>query len=241
MTVVDSDGTTTTWTRPSGNAGDIVGTWTWTSPFFSYLDVLTFNSDGTFSISITCKIATASSWIYSSLGYYFAGFSVRDPNQQYTSVTVTGPGISGSLSLTYDARDGWWKESSFPSVIFGSTPPTPPLTYTFALNSTGGTTYLTDDIESFVPLVTNLSPSGGQTVSAPPTFSWTGGGAGYSYLVGVYDSNGFSIWGTGLLTTTSVVYAGPTLTSGVTYRYSVLMYDTYGNGSWVYYESFVVQ
>jgi hypothetical protein len=237
MILVDSDGNTLTWTRPSGNAGDIVGTWTMSS--FIYLWVASINSDGTFTVFENFKCARAQSLhTYFGTDIYGIWFIVDDPTLKYTSATVAGPYISGSLSLTYNSSEGYWEGSIF----FGSTPPTNlPLTYTFTLNSSTGATILTDDIEAFiVPLPTNLSPSGGQTVSATPTFTWTGGGSGYIYVVDVYNSNDNKIWSSGILTTTSVTYSGPPLTIGATYSYRVHMVDTYENLSWVS-ESFVVQ
>ncbi len=222
------------WTRPSGTDGDILGTWTFQN-FFASLAILTFNSDNTFSVTANCKVARASSshWQYQGTDYYYADFEVQDQNGQYTSVTVAGNGITNQLSLTYDATNGYWSGS----ISLGSTLPTLPLTYTFTLDST---TVLTDDIEAFVPLATNLSPSGGQTVSATPTFSWADGGSGYVYWVWVFDSNGNTIWEVNnYLTTTSVVYAGPPLTTGL-YYYQVVMVDASLNMSGAT-ESFVVQ
>lgn len=232
-----------TWIRPSGTAGDILGTWTMSGTDNSY--TLTFNADGTFSLAghiLQCNDGGGgnSAQAYSqhwSTGYY-SQFHVEDPTQQYTSVTVTGPYISGSLSLTYN-QGGW--ERAVNDIFIGTTPPAAPLIYNFTLVSSTSTTYLTDNIEAFVgPFVTNLSPSG-SGVSATPTFSWTGIGSGYTYFVELHNSNGNIIWFSGInLTTTFVAYTGPALTSGATYYYNVMARDSYQNWSAVR-ESFVVQ
>lgn len=242
-TSMQIQGVELTWTRPGGTAGDIVGTWTSFDSSSGNSWEITFNSDGTFSlvghIAQCTDLAQAYSQHWNS-GYY-AAFYVHDPTHQYTSVMVTGPYISGSLSLTYFTySEGNW-QSSGGGIFLGSTPPTPLLTYNFTLVSGTGTTNLTDTIEAFVvPFATNLYPSGGQVVSSNPTFSWTGAGSGYTYMIEVRDSNGNGIWDSSVLTTTSVVYAGPALTSGATYYYNVLVRDTYGNWSAVQ-ENFIVQ
>ncbi|MEK6678526.1 MAG: hypothetical protein AABY39_03820 [Nitrospirota bacterium] len=246
MIMVDSNADTLTWTRPSGTDGDPVGTWTMT--IFNYLWVAKINADGTFTVSENFKCVKADSLHtqFQGTDYYSAWVSVNDPTQQFTPVTVEGQYISGSLSLTYNSSEGYWEGSIF----LGPTPPTNlPLTYTFTLNSNTGTITMTDDIEAFVvPLATNLSPSGGQTVSATPTFTWTGTGSGtgsgYTYMVSVFESNCtspcYGIWNSNLLTTTSVGYSGPALTSSGAYFYDVLIIDAYGNAS-IAEESFVVQ
>ena len=245
-TMIWNGGTTdeATWTRPSGTAGDIVGTWTMSNSSTGNSYTLTFNTGGTLSVagyivSCTDSFVRAMS-VKEGNQYYKACLFVYDETQQYTSVTVTGPYITGSLSLPYDTANKVWGGRYLGCFFLDSTTPPTPLAYAFTLNSSSGTTYITDNIESFVePFATNLSPSTGQTVSAPPTFSWTGVGSGYKYAVEVFSS-GNKIWEDWELTTTSVPYAGPPLTSGGTYNYNVYVKDTYGNisvaGTW-----FVVQ
>lgn len=59
---------------------------------------------------------------------YVVHFEVGDPNHTATSVTIAGPGITGSLSLDYyDTDEGAWNswQSTGGSLDFGNNPPTP--------------------------------------------------------------------------------------------------------------------
>lgn len=174
--------------------------------------------------------AWSQNWSYGE--QYIVHFSVEDPNHEATSVEITGPGIADSLSIDYDNNGNEWNSwHTGKSLDFGSSPPTPPLTYTFTIVDPSMTTVKTDTVESFVSVyATDLSPSGGETVSGPLVFSWTGVGAGYTYSVELNDSSG-RIWNAYELTTTSVIYDGPALTPGAEYYYWVVVDDEYGNSS----------
>ncbi|MCK4827061.1 hypothetical protein KA005_65610 [bacterium] len=172
---------------------------------------------------------------------YSVCFCVGDPDHEATSVEITGPGITGSLSLDYDNNENEWnlfaKEDKL--VYFGSSPPSPPLTYTFTIVDPSTTTVKTYTVESFVSVyATDLSPSGGQIVTDPLVFSWTGVGPGYTYSVELNDVSGNRVWNADDLTTTSVAYDGPALTCGAEYFYWVVVEDEYGNSSFAD-ESFV--
>ncbi|MFA6473127.1 MAG: T9SS type A sorting domain-containing protein [Candidatus Latescibacterota bacterium] len=176
-------------------------------------------------------------------GNYTVQLSVEDPNHKATSVAVTGPGITGSLLLDYNANEKRWSSwQANKDLAFGSNPPTPPLTYTYTIIDPDSTTVKTDVMESFVSVcATGLSPSKGQTVTNPISFSWTGVGSGYTYQVQISDANWNRIWNSNdKLTTTSVQYDGSALISGTQYSYWVVVEDMHGNasfaaGSFLYY------
>ena len=164
----------------------------------------------------------------------YVWLSVDDQAHNASSVSVTGPGISGSTDLAFDTDE--WKPAE--SISFGATHPALPLTYTFTINDSEGTHIRTKNIESFVHVfAANLSPSGGEFVIGTPVFSWTGMGSGYTYNVGV---NGYGVdWQARNLTATSVTYDGPSLTPGQTYYWYVEVRDVYENISKAQQESFV--
>jgi len=167
---------------------------------------------------------------------YMVHFQVDDPGQAATSVTITGPGINGSLILDYDINEGNWNSwHTNDSLDFGSAPPTPPLEYEFTVVYGDPAETFTDTctVQSFVNVyATNLSPSG--TAADPLVFSWTGVGAGYTYQVQLSDTNRDRIWDSDWnLTTTSVSYDEDPLTPGAQYLYQVVVEDMYGNSSFV--------
>jgi hypothetical protein len=168
-----------------------------------------------------------------------------DPNKTVTSVSVTGPGISGSKSLTYSASNDSWNSWTSPStsVSFGATYPTGlPFTYTFSITSTTGTKTATSTVSCFqVQSATNLSPTG--TTSGTPTFSWTGiNDSNALYEVQLNSSSGMiRIWNSPHVSGTSVAYTGPALTPGTTYYYDVVVTqsstcdeESFAQGSFTY-------
>ncbi|HEC42164.1 MAG TPA: T9SS type A sorting domain-containing protein [Bacteroides sp.] len=176
-------------------------------------------------------------------------FYVADPYYEATSVEITGPGITGSLSIDYDNNEKEWNSwHTNKDLYFGSSPPTPPLTYTFTIVDPSGTTVKTDIVESFFSVYpTNLSPSGGETITGRPFFSWTGVGPGYGYEVVLFDQDYLTegimsyVWDSdGVGENTSVSYYGPALTPGAKYYYWVETGDGYNNKSHAE-ESFVFQ
>lgn len=156
-----------------------------------------------------------------SSGYYVE-LAYSDPNKTATSVSATGPGITGTLSLPYDTGMGLWTTN--PNDVFISTtyPTGLPFTYTFTITDATGTWTATSTVSCFqVQFATNLSPTG--TVTGTPTFSWTGiGDTGATYGVELHDpTGGPNIWNSYDISGTSIVYSGPALTPGATYEYNV--------------------
>lgn len=219
-----------TWTRASGIAGNIVGTWTSTDSWSGNSYTLTFNADGTVSVTgviIACgdgggqnPSAQSQHW---SNGYYVQ-LDYHDSPKTATAVGVTGPGITDTKALTYNSAFGSWNSWTSPStaVSFGTTKPTAglPFTYTFTITDTSTWT-ATSTVSCFQEaFATNLSPTG--SVTGTPTFSWTGiADSSAVYGVEVNDGSGNRIWNNYDIIGTSIVYNGPSLTPGATYNYNV--------------------
>lgn len=214
----------TTWTRSSGTAGDIVGTWTSTDTTGTY--TLTLNVNGTVSVVgviVQCNNDNGDdNSVKAEAQHWSDGYLVQprysDQDETASSVSVTGPGITGSVALTYDTEMGSWESQ----ISFGTTYPTGlPFTYTFTITDATGTWTATSTVSCFQEqFVSNISPTG--PVTGTPTFSWTGiDDPSPVYGVQVNDSNGTWLWANYFISGTSVVYNGPALTPGMTYGYVV--------------------
>jgi hypothetical protein len=230
-----------TWTRSSGIAGDVVGTWTSTDTTGTY--TLTLNSNGT--VSLVGNIVSCSSDededVKAEAQHWSDGYLVQpgysDQDETASSVSVTGPGITGSVALTYDTGMGSWESQ----ISFGTTYPTGlPFTYTFTITDATGTWTATSTVSCFQEqFPTNISITG--TATGTPTFSWTGiNDPSPVYGVEVQDSNGNFVWANYFISGTSIVYNGPALTPGMTYGYAVSVQSssacinpTSGGGSYV--------
>ncbi len=240
-----------TWSRPSGTANDIVGTWTSSDSTGGNSYTLTVNANGTFSlvgVIVSCGSGASARAQHWSNGYYYVVHEYDDSPKTATSVSVTGPGITGSKALTYNTLYGHWDTWTLPStpVNFGTTSPTGlPFTYTFSITDT--TTWTaTSTVSCFQEqFATNLSPTG--TVTGTPTFSWTGiGDSSATYGVELHDSNNNLIWSTYNISGTSIAYSGPALTSGATYDYFVSVMSSsacriqssFASGSFTYQVTF---
>ena len=240
-----------TWTRSSGTAGNIVGTWISTDSATGNSYTLTFHANGTISVTgviVQCgdddgqnPSAKSQHW---SNGYYVQ-LQYLDSPKTATAVSVTGPGITGSEALTYDTGHGSWNSWTLPSanVSFGTIYPTgEPFTYTFAITDATGTRTATSTVSCFqVPFADNLSPTG--SVTGTPTFSWTGiGDSSAKYAVDLRDINGNNVWHKDNIYGDSIVYNGPALAPGMTYTYTVIVKkssacsdgDSFAEGSFTY-------
>ncbi|MCE5263773.1 MAG: carboxypeptidase regulatory-like domain-containing protein [Deltaproteobacteria bacterium] len=129
---------------------------------------------------------------------YHAAFTLEDATQQVTSVTVTGPGITGSLSLTFHQQtsDGqlvnvWWNETQ-PPLIGTSIPVTAP-TYTITVAEPSGNTVYNLPVTGWVQeFPTGLFPSG--QAGGPVVFTWTGVPGGAEYAVELNDDSYNPVW-----------------------------------------------
>lgn len=223
-----------TWSRLSGTAGAIVGTWTSSDSASGNSYTLAFNADNALSLTgviVACgggggpnPAAMSQHW---SNGYYVQFQYVESPKAA-TAVSVTGPGITGSKTLNYDAGAGSWNSWTSPgaNVSLGTAYPAGlPYTYTFSITDVAGPRTATSTVSCFQQqLVTNISPSGAVTIT--PTFSWTGiADSSAIYGVQVNDSTGNWLWANYNIpgTSTSIAYGGPALTLGMTYGYVVTL------------------
>lgn len=175
---------------------------------------------------------------------YHVQLEYDDPNRTATSVSVTGPGITGTKALTYETGRGSWNSWTSPStpVSFGTAYPTGlPFTYTFFITDATGTWTATSTVSCFQQLfATNLSPTG--TVSGSFTFSWTGiGDPNAVYEVQLNTSSFQRIWNSPDVSGTSVAYTGPALIPGTTYIYDVVVTrsstcneESFAQGSFTY-------
>jgi len=151
---------------------------------------------------------------------YFAELYVVDLDQKATSITVTGPGISGTMDLSYNSSHKRWWHTYNP--FLGSSPPTEPQIYTFQIDD-GSEVYSCErTITGYVnDFATNLLPVG--EVSQPIVFSWTGISGATFYGIELSDQDGM-FWSRRNIHpgTTSVVYDGPALEDGKTYNYAII-------------------
>lgn len=176
-------------------------------------------------------------------GGYNVQLEYKDQNRTATSVSVTGPGITGSKALTFEPGRGSWNSWTLPStpVSFGLAYPSGlPFTYTFTITEATGIRTATSTVSCFQEqFATNVSPSG--TVSGSITFSWTGiSHSNAQYEVQLSSSAG-RIWESPDVSGTSVAYTGPALTPGATYYYDVVVtrsstcnQESFARGSFTY-------
>ena len=158
-----------------------------------------------------------------------------------SSVSVAGPGITGSISLHHDAANNAWVSWSLDGVAPTLNPqfthtarPILPAVYTFTINKiAGGQVVLTGAVKAYVDVfASNLVPVDGTSVTQPLTFSWTGPGSGYTYRVTLRDLGGTEVWKRDNLGSSApVAYDGPGLADGTVYSHSVRCTDEYGNRS----------
>lgn len=162
---------------------------------------------------------------------YFIGSWADDPNQGFTSVAISGPGLEGSLAMSYNTAGGRWEIPSFP---IGTALPTEPRTYNFTAAPAAGGDPVTGSVTVSVyveQFATNLQPTG-DVNTEQPTFSWTGIAGATDYTVGLQDAFYNHIWSSPQLGQegTSALYTGPPLTKGATYTFTVIsLIDTDGN------------
>ena len=170
---------------------------------------------------------------------YYAEICVSDPSRTALSVSATGPGISGTMTLQYRSGDGlspamWWHTYN---PFLGVAVPTTLQTFTVGISDASGTSTYSKTITGFVQgMATNLSPTG--TIHGAITFSWTGFANVQVYNMDLSEYGvATTLWKSGDIpgNRTSVVYDGPALTSGHTYQYGVsasVMADGVPNASY---------
>ena len=174
---------------------------------------------------------------------FTAHFSYDDPDRSAAYVRVSGPGISGSIDLTYDPSYEGWNSWTFPSnsVDFGLTHPLPPLTYTFEIDYyDSGPQTVEAVVDAFMEeLPTNLTPSG--DVYGPlSSFTWTPfSQTGVAFQVQLNDASFGRLWESARVTdVSSITYDGPPFSWGETYTYFVVASadaTSFGMGSFTWY------
>ena len=227
-----------TWTRPSGTAGDIVGTWNSTDSATGNPYTLTFNVDSTVSVTaviVRCGDSGGGNppdpfTAFSSHDFsgYYAYVFVNDPSPAlYSAVKVTGPGLPPEgVNLAYN-NGQWWLPQGTTLPLGQFLPTTYPSFHFSATKNAGGTDEMDRQITGYVSdFVTVTSPAPSATINTPPTFSWTWPGATAPdwYGINIMDNTThMPVWSNYNIpgNQTSVNYTGPALISGHQYNYSL--------------------
>jgi hypothetical protein len=166
--------------------------------------------------------------------YYWLEFSVNVTDQDgvpgnIKSVTVEGPGITGSLNLNYGSpgqRDTaeYWNTLSYDS--YEAIPEGP---YTFRVEDENWKTATTKDtlVKKPVPLAPYLTPADGAVISSDrPVIDWTDPvGGPYFYKVRIYQHWNKLIHESGILNSSIYSVPGDILKPGELYGYRIHTYD----------------
>jgi chitodextrinase len=218
------------WRRGSGTANDITGTWSAVNPSGNSFEY-TFNADGTFTHSAnmvtnadenTAVLTQCRSNGYTVFPIY------TDPTQSAKSVVVTGPGIAGTWTLQYHAScsdaGGCW-DSIIP---IGTSPGTPPETYTFTIFDVSKTKTSTASVGCFMEsLPSNLTVSK-NAASGNLTITWTraypnNSSPNLRYHVQISDSSNNNVWNSpSVIDANTIQYTSPALTSGAKYTVNLI-------------------
>ena len=149
MTWADMDGMT--WNRPSGTAGDIVGTWTAEDPDGNSY-TLTFNANGTVSVTATitdCEDNESSTKTASGTYTWDPAMFIITMNTTYSNFTCEGPVVGvdtmtgvtiTSTTMTWTGSQMTWSRSSgIANDIVGTWTAVSPAekTYTAVFNANG--------------------------------------------------------------------------------------------------------
>jgi fibronectin type 3 domain-containing protein len=199
-TMTNSNGDT--WTRSSGTAGDIAGTWTSTDSTTGNSYTLTTNANGTVSMTgVIVSISSCSSGVKAEAQHWSSGYLVSlrysDQNKTATSVTVTGPGITGSVSPTGTGV------SQFDGTYTGN--------WSISWDNASGTFTTTLANGVFTGTVFTTT-SGNHGISEVPLISGTVSSSGAIAITGADCSGANAVTFTGQITTTLSGGAGMTMT-----------------------------
>ena len=106
------------------------------------------------------------------------------PDCSADSVTATGPGLGGSVTMRcVEARGA----AFFAEVGMTLAPLPPPLTYTFRATIDGGTMQKTATVDCHKAIPVGTAPAAAAVVSSPVTFTWnTGLDTGFRYTLSVF-------------------------------------------------------
>lgn len=228
------------WTRTSSTEGDPAGEWTMTDQSgnkYTATFTATNATSGTISLEgniIACAYAYCT--IDNVTNHYQIKLNYQDQEEEATAVSVTGSGISGSLSLAYDSSAGEWSTDVIDTALL----PADPFTYTFTVKDSA-TQW--EETSCFVDWPTDLKPAGTITTLLP-TFEWEEiKDSGSKYMVQLRDSSYKLIWESDVRSGSSRVYQGSfAFPAGSTYHYYVIVRGTsacpngvsYSEGSFTY-------
>jgi hypothetical protein len=221
------------WTRTSSTANDPAGVWTaYDQSGNKYTATFTAPdpTTGIGSISLVENIV-ACAYVWSeviSSGDYQVSLSYQDPQYKATSVSVTGPGISGSQTLTYNNAGEWNINGTGGVIDISSLTETPSYTYTFTVTGGAVTDPANewDEISCFVDWPTDLY-TGWVALTKTLTFNWTGVTDASGYVVQLKDSSYNLIWESLETSGNSINYSGAAvLTSGDPYYFYVQVRGT---------------
>ncbi|MGD0169199.1 MAG: hypothetical protein ABSE54_05690 [Smithella sp.] len=221
------------WTRTSATANDPAGVWTaYDQSGNKYTATFTATDATSGSISLVENIV-ACAYTWSEVipsGDYHVSLSYQDPlPKKAHSVSVTGPGISGSQILTYNTAGEWNINGTIPGgfIDIPSFLQTPPYTYTFTVLISDPDNKW-DEISCFVDWPTDLH-YGWVALTKTLTFYWTGVASASGYVVQVKDTSYNLMWESPETSGNSINYGitpAAVLTSGNTYYFYVQVRGT---------------
>jgi len=230
------------WTREISTENDPAGVWTATDQSGNtYTATVTATNSTSGSISldekiIACSYAWSTAW---STADYKVALSYQDPQHHAVPpVSVKGPGITGSLPLTYNGAGAWTAPDidllkptplPLPDPLPPPAPLSPPYVYTFTITDSG-TTW--EETSCFVDWPKNLYIDW-IALGNNLTFHWDAiSDTGASYVVQLIDSSYNLIWESDTTTGISTKYqdnkynTAIQLTAGQTYYFYVQVRST---------------
>ena len=146
---------------------------------------------------------------------------------EVTSITVSGPGIDGSISLYDDGlhRDCEANDGEWANIIPLDLAPSVGDTYTFNIDGNEVSAGVTGTMTAF-------ATNGTVSEEMPPSFYWDAAEGVMFYSVQLYDpETGLIEWHEWGIQGTFVEYMGPPLYQGKTYQWRVFAYDMNENFS----------
>lgn len=166
---------------------------------------------------------------------YWLQFSVKVTDEDgvpenIKSVTVQGPGITGSLNLNYYSSEEGNTAEYRNDIIYDTYTNVPEGLYTFTVEDENGNTATTTDIlvKKEVPQVSYLTPAEGTFVSSgQPVITWNDPeGTPCFYKVRIYQHWNKLVHQSGILDTGTYIIPAGILKPGEMYGYQIHAYDT---------------
>ncbi|RZB30246.1 MAG: hypothetical protein SRB1_02526 [Desulfobacteraceae bacterium Eth-SRB1] len=164
---------------------------------------------------------------------YKLEFGLEVDPDEVSSVTVTGPAITGDPVSLFDdgmhhdfqPNDGEWA-----NVISLASAPTVGDIYTFNINlAAGGDPVQVTAVVSGI--MSSFASNGTVSEQMPPIASWDASTGAVFYAVQLFDEYGAMVWEMWGIPTPFVEYMGPPLFAGKEYQWKVLSFDANENVS----------